>query len=173
MPGQSELGALPPVPGLVGCVLELVPRQVDTACCSASHPANSAVAPEAQVGCMPSMQRRNAYACDAQADPIAGNCEQLDTQSASSSIPDLQPDCSMLSQMVAHEAETWAGEQLSPHEANGPPSSSTMEVVRPPQPVVDARKLRAAPKTMQYLFMAICQWWSRRRARVNLRISQP
>ncbi len=156
MPGQTVLGTMPvPVAaGPVGVTVESEgPMQLDRACCWESHPPKNCALPElSQVGCIPSMQRRNAYAADVQEGAMAGSCEQLDMQSLD---PDEHPDCAIFWQMSAHEAETWAGEQLSPHEASAP--SSPASVVRAPQPVVDANRIAAAPKAMHSVFMAIAQ----------------
>ncbi len=158
MPGQTVLGTPPdPAAGSVGVtVVELDgPTQFDTACCWESHPPKYSGLPElSQVGCMSSTQRRNAYTADAHDGSMAGNCEQLVMQSLSFS-DDEHPDCAIFWQMFAHEAETWAGEQLSPHEASAP--SSPASVVRAPQLIVDANRIAAAPKTMHSVFMTIAQ----------------
>jgi len=158
MPGQTVsgtlLGPVPP-PGFVTGTAVEGPTQFDRACSWASHPPTNCALPElSQVGCMPSMQRRNAYAADVHDGAMAGSCEQPDMQSFD---PDEHPDCAIFWQMSAQEAETWAGVQLSPHEASGPAPSLPASVVRAPQPVVDANRIAAAPRTMHSFFMAIAQ----------------
>jgi hypothetical protein len=159
--GHTLSGTLPA--GLVTVVDgPLLSRQSVKACCWESHPPTYCAIPMlSQVGCMFSMQRRNAKAGDAHDGVIEIVSAQLVGQLVSS--PEEHPACAILSQMSAHAEEISVGVQLSPQVPSGPVSLPGLEVVWPPHPIPDATATRAVPKTMHMLRMFARGSWSRSR----------
>jgi hypothetical protein len=110
-------------------------KQPPKACCWESQPANCGSPAAEQVTCDDSAHRRNASTTAAQ----EGVIEAVDAQFIEQSVlPEEQPACAILAQMVVHEAESWAAEQLPPQEAKGPSSRA------PPHPIADESAINAA-----------------------------
>ena len=170
-PPRSPLGG--PLPGVVGCELGEEPlsaRQAPTACCWESHPANCTSPESEQVGCDDSMQRRYPSASAAQDGVIEDTAEQPVTQLVP--LPEEHPACAIFAQVAEHEAETWAGEQLSPHVASGPASLSWLVSPEAPHPTAEPRATSIAPWEMHVLTGAPCGGcWPRSGACVNRSVS--
>jgi hypothetical protein len=167
MPGHTPAGTVVVVVGGVdvGGGGPLSARQSSRVCSSAPHARNCAPPELEHVGDIESMHCRKAEDADPQAGVIETSWVQLVTQSP---VPEEHPAWAILAQAAEHPSMTWAGEQLSPQRAGGPPSS----VVAPPHPSApartSARPTRAPPTTIPSAVMGPT-WprWPRSRGTVN------